>query len=161
MTSPYPQPPEPPALPAAESPPDAPSASAGEGRRGDAADQEAGSSSTPPRQRRAPLKWAQLLRRVFSIDVLRCPRCSTAMVILALISDPPVITKILRHLGLSTEPPPLSPARASWETPPFALSPPPDDPALCDPVIITSRDDTASTSPAAMTPQPEAARPPP
>jgi hypothetical protein len=41
------------------------------------------------------------------------------MVILALISDPPVITNILRRLGLSPEPPLLSPARAWWKPPRF------------------------------------------
>ena len=83
------------------------------------------------------------------------------MVILALISDPPVITKILRHLGLPTEPPPTSPTRASWEPPPFALSPPLDDPARGDLVIITSGDDILIPSPPPMLSPPEAARLPP
>jgi len=61
--------------------------------------------------RRTPLPWAQLLRRVFFIDALKCPRCSSAMVILAFLSDPPVVAKILRHLRLPTAPPPLAPAR--------------------------------------------------
>jgi hypothetical protein len=48
--------------------------------------------------------------RVFFIDALTCPRCAEAMVVLALISDPPVVRKILRHLGLPDEVPPLTPA---------------------------------------------------
>jgi hypothetical protein len=62
------------------------------------------------RRCRRPLPWAQLLMRVFFLDVLTCPRCATAMVVLALISDPPVVGKILRHLGLPDEVPPVAPA---------------------------------------------------
>jgi len=47
---------------------------------------------------------AQLLLRVFFIQALRCRKCSTAMAVLAFISDPPVIAKILCHLRLPTEP---------------------------------------------------------
>ena len=43
--------------------------------------------------------------RVFSIAGLRCRRCSTPMVVLALISDPPVVATILSHLGLPAAPP--------------------------------------------------------
>jgi hypothetical protein len=74
-----------------------------------------------------------LLRRVFFIDALKCPRCASAMAVLALISDPPVVTKILRHLRLPTRPPPLAPARGSTTTQAWILDPPrhadPDDPA--------------------------------
>jgi hypothetical protein len=61
------------------------------------------------RSRRLP--WAQLLMRVFSVDSLRCPRCSVPLVVLALISDPPVVARILTHLGLPAEPPAIAPAR--------------------------------------------------
>jgi len=67
-------------------------------------------SSRPSRSRR-PRSWAKLLMRVFSIQALRCPRCSEAMLVLALISDPPVVVKILRHLGLPTQAPLPAPAR--------------------------------------------------
>ena len=66
-----------------------------------------------PARRRTSLPWAQLLRRVFFLDALKCPRCATPMVVLAIISDPPVVTRILRHLRLPTELPPFAPARAS------------------------------------------------
>jgi hypothetical protein len=33
------------------------------------------------------------------------------MVVLAFLTDPPVVSKILAHLGLPTAPPPLAPAR--------------------------------------------------
>jgi hypothetical protein len=47
----------------------------------------ASSSSTPVC--RAPLRWAQLLKRIFRLDAPECPKCSKAVVVLALISDPP------------------------------------------------------------------------
>jgi hypothetical protein len=65
--------------------------------------------ASPRRSRRLP--WAQLLMRVFSIDSLRCPRCSRPMVVLALISDAPVVARILTHLGLPAQPPAMAPAR--------------------------------------------------
>jgi hypothetical protein len=49
-------------------------------------------------------------RRVFGVDALRCPRCARPMVVLALISDLPVVARILTHLGLPAEPPALAPA---------------------------------------------------
>jgi hypothetical protein len=58
------------------------------------------------------LLWAVLLARVFSIDVLRCPKCGGQRVLVAFIQDPPVIDKILSHLGLPTKPPQLAPARS-------------------------------------------------
>jgi hypothetical protein len=60
--------------------------------------------------RRRPLPRAQLLRRVFFVDALSCPRCLTPMVVLALLSGPPVVKTILRHLALPAEAPALAPA---------------------------------------------------
>ena len=62
-----------------------------------------------PRHRRS-LPWAQLLRRVFFLDALTCPRCDTAMVVLALLSEPDVVRKILLHLELPADVPALAPA---------------------------------------------------
>ena len=62
-------------------------------------------------QRETPrMSWARLLKRVFDIDVERCPNCG-ALKIIAAIEDPPVIVKILSHLGLPTRGPPRAPAR--------------------------------------------------
>jgi hypothetical protein len=58
------------------------------------------------------LSWAELLRRVYDIDVLACPRCAGQLRVLAAISDPPVVRQILAHLGLPTERPPVATARA-------------------------------------------------
>jgi hypothetical protein len=55
--------------------------------------------------------WADLMRRVFAIDVLACAGCGGRLRFLATIEDPPTVTKILAHLGLPTEGPALTPAR--------------------------------------------------
>ena len=58
------------------------------------------------------MSWARLLlKRVFDIDIECCPNCGGALKIIAAIEDPPVIVKILSHLGLPTRAPPRSPAR--------------------------------------------------
>ena len=51
------------------------------------------------------MSWARLLKRVFDIDVEHCPNCGGALKIIAAIEDPPVIIKILSHLGLPTRAP--------------------------------------------------------
>jgi len=55
--------------------------------------------------------WAELLPRVYLVDVLSCPHCKRTRRLLAFITDPPVIGRILHHLGLTTEPPTLATAR--------------------------------------------------
>jgi hypothetical protein len=56
------------------------------------------------------VELAVLLRRTFGFDALRCPKCAARMRVLATLSDPSVVKKILSHLGLRSEP--LSRARA-------------------------------------------------
>jgi hypothetical protein len=62
--------------------------------------------------------WSELMRRVFEIDVLRCPRCDgSPMRILATIHSPEATRAILESLGLPTRAPPIAPARhssAAW-----------------------------------------------
>jgi hypothetical protein len=45
------------------------------------------------------MSWARLLKRVFDINIEHCPNCGDALKIIAAIEDPPVIIKILSHLG--------------------------------------------------------------
>ena len=45
------------------------------------------------------------------------PNCGGALKIIAAIEDPPVIVKILSHLGLPTRAPPRAPARQSRSIP--------------------------------------------
>ncbi len=56
--------------------------------------------------------WAELLRRVFLIEVLVCPRCGGARRLLAAIHDPESIRRVLGSLGLSAEVPAMCPARS-------------------------------------------------
>lgn len=43
--------------------------------------------------------WARLLRKIFEVDPLVCARCGTPMQVIAVITDPRVIDRILRHLA--------------------------------------------------------------
>lgn len=52
--------------------------------------------------------WAELMRRVFDLDVLKCDRCGGRMRILAAINPPDAIRKILECLGLPSRPPPIA-----------------------------------------------------
>lgn len=60
------------------------------------------------------MSWARLLKRVFDIDTEHCPNCGGALKIIAAIEDPPVIVKILSHLGHlpAPRPVPSSPSRS-------------------------------------------------
>ena len=65
--------------------------------------------------------WARLLKRVFALDMARCPFCQRgALRIIAAITQGEVIRKILRHLKLAANPPPIAPARLRQEA--FAWS---------------------------------------
>ena len=63
----------------------------------------------PPANSR--ISWARLLKRVFGVDVESCHQCGGKMKIIAAIEDPPVIKKILEHIGLPSKPPMPWPAR--------------------------------------------------
>ena len=41
--------------------------------------------------------WARLLKKVFEVEPLVCPRCGEEMVVLAWITDLAVVDRILRH----------------------------------------------------------------
>ncbi len=58
------------------------------------------------------LGWAQLLRRVLDVDALTCPKCATSMTVIAFLTDPTVLSRILDHLGLPSSPPPIAPVRS-------------------------------------------------
>jgi hypothetical protein len=64
---------------------------------------------------RARYSWAELMQRVFLLDVLTCHRCGGPRKVLAAIFDPDSIARILTHLGLPTEPPQLAKARSPPE----------------------------------------------
>ena len=65
-------------------------------RPDDAQDQDLGAADRPDGSNQ---HWADLLRRSFGLDVLACPR-GGRLTLIALIEDPVVIARFLRHLGL-------------------------------------------------------------
>jgi len=52
------------------------------------------------------------MRRVFDVEVLRCGVCHSLRRLIAVLKQRHVITKILAHSGLETDPPLMQPARA-------------------------------------------------
>jgi hypothetical protein len=58
--------------------------------------------------------WAELMRRVFEIEVLECERCGGRRRIIAAIHPPDTTRKILECLGLPSRAPPV--ARAASES---------------------------------------------
>ena len=62
------------------------------------------------------ITWAQLIQRVWSVDVLRCARCGQKRIVIE-VKEPEAIGKILAHLGLDPKVPMLERARPppSWD----------------------------------------------
>ena len=48
-----------------------------------------------------------MLKRVFDIDIERCPHCNGRLKLIAAIEDAVAIVRILTHLELAAQPPPL------------------------------------------------------
>jgi len=71
-----------------------------------------------PRHRAAArYLWAMLLARIYEAFPLLCPICHGQMRIIAFINDAGTVGKILNHIGESTQPPRIAPARGPplWE----------------------------------------------
>jgi hypothetical protein len=52
--------------------------------------------------RRIPSKgWAEMIRKVYSVNRLRCPKCGSEMKVIAFITDFDVLDRIIDHLKLS------------------------------------------------------------
>ncbi len=62
--------------------------------------------SPPPPANLPSKRWRDLIERVWHVNPLRCPVCQSAMHVIAVIDDPAVVRKILRHLALWHDPPP-------------------------------------------------------
>ena len=75
-----------------------------------------GADAPPAAYVRPPyVAWADLLRRVFALDILVCPDCGGRLRLLATIEDRAVIEQILTHLGLPVDLPQPSAARTpAW-----------------------------------------------
>lgn len=56
--------------------------------------------------------WARLIRKVFAVDPLRCDKCGCEMKIIAILTDPKLVDRIIRHLEkdvmAARSPPPVS-----------------------------------------------------
>jgi hypothetical protein len=58
--------------------------------------------------------WARLIAQVYEVDPLVCPRCSAPMRILAVITEPEEVHKILRHLvKIGRSPPGFDPTSSN------------------------------------------------
>ncbi len=79
--------------------------------------------SVPPSLPEARRRWAELLRRIFEVDPLRCPRCGHEMRIVAFITQPRVIDQILTQLRrTATEPRRSRAPPRRWKSPRTATS---------------------------------------
>jgi hypothetical protein len=60
--------------------------------------------------RRIPAKgWAAMIRKVYEVDPMRCPRRGGRMKVVAFLTEPPVVDRIIDHLKLTfaaEKPPP-------------------------------------------------------
>ncbi len=74
-------------------------------------------ADSPPRRAASHYLWAMLLARIYETLPLVCPVCQSPMRIIAFITDAGTVRKILDHLGESTQPPRIAPARGPplWE----------------------------------------------
>ena len=92
-----------------------------------------------------------MIKRVWEVDPLLCPRCGTEMVKLKAIKDPVVITKILRHIHLWEEPPARGPPPGGtvyepcYDDPPAAAEP--NDPSSAEEVQVFPDYDGADPAP--------------
>ena len=68
-------------------------------------------SGTTPAAPTRPKRWAELLARVFGIDMQKCPDCGGPWKIISAILEPNAIKTILMYLRLPDKPPPPAPAR--------------------------------------------------
>ena len=55
--------------------------------------------------------WATLMRRSFDVDVFACAKCGGRLRVLAVITEMEPVRRILAHLGLESDVPPLARAR--------------------------------------------------
>jgi hypothetical protein len=82
-------------------------------------------ASGVPRLGRLP--WADLLKRVFLVDVLECPNCKGRMTVVAAVTAPASVRRVLAHLGLPSEAPRLRAARPPPQMEVAEGRQPPDD----------------------------------
>jgi hypothetical protein len=62
-------------------------------------------ATTPidPDMRGLRRRWAELLRRIYEVDPLVCPKCGATMRIIAFVIERRVIRRVVRHLAVGTD----------------------------------------------------------
>ncbi len=69
-------------------------------------------SSTASTSSSSRAHWARLIRKVFEVDPLLCPKCGSGMKLIAVLTDPKVVDRIIRHLdknaAVARSPPPTT-----------------------------------------------------
>lgn len=77
----------------------------------------AAATEEAPHRAVARYLWAMLLARIYEALPLSCPICHSQMRIVVFINDAGTVNKILDHIGESTRPPRIAPARGPplWE----------------------------------------------
>lgn len=65
----------------------------------------------PPKRAPAHYLWAVLIARIYEVFPLVCPMCAGQMRIIAFITHSADIHRILDHIGMESQPPPIAPAR--------------------------------------------------
>ncbi len=53
---------------------------------------------TPPERAALRRRWANLIRRVYEVDPLVCPRCGAEMRVVGFITEPTLVKRILDHI---------------------------------------------------------------
>ena len=68
---------------------------------------------TQPSTCTTPMRWMARLHRVFAIDLTRCPIGGGELQVIAPITEPGVIARILEHIGLAGRVQPRAPPQTS------------------------------------------------
>ena len=56
-------------------------------------------------EKKSKQTWARLIKKVFEVDPLICTKCGSEIVVLAIITNPEEVHKILNHLRKNKSPP--------------------------------------------------------
>jgi hypothetical protein len=70
-------------------------------------------AESAPQSCTTPMSWMARLKRVFAIDLSKCRHCGGELQVIGAITDPGVIARILKHMGLdgrvqARAPPPVT-----------------------------------------------------
>jgi hypothetical protein len=61
------------------------------------------------------IPWAELLKKVFAVDVLECPQCHGRLKVISYMTEGEATAEVLKHLGLDATGPPVAKAAAAPE----------------------------------------------